>query len=549
MRNKWLNKSCYFDIFVLLFAVVFSSWLMFGTFNYENGVMLIGSKAWSDFGAHIPLIRSFSLGNNLPAEYPFFPGEPIKYHFLFYYLVALLEKVGFNIAWAMNIVSIFGFSLLLWMIYKIAKLIFGNKKAGLLAILLFLFNGTLSFLELFKDKTTLSWDLIETVYKSKKFLSFGPWDKKIVSAFWNLNIYTNQRHLTLSFALILLVLYPVFVFLFKEKNILNKWWFIFLCLSLAFFPILHQAGYAILIIFLLLSFFFFPTLLKQIGKVYIFAIFLSLPVFFSVDNTAAVRLHFAYLAEERNISSAITYWFYNLGFYSVLLPVIFLMSDTKKRKLLFIFCSFFLLANVFWLSTDLINNHKLINFFMIGMNIYTAGFLVNLFKKSLIYKLLVPFLLLLLTLSGIIDFFPIKNDPYFRISDYKKLHISQWIMKNTAKDSVFLMNTYLYNPASIAGRKIFLDYGYFAWSLGYQDRARRKQLPLLFSANASKRTVCYDLYKNDIDYVILSPQKGDLEGIDPKTSVIYTKFLPVFKSKENYSIWDVKQMCSNYFGP
>ena len=52
-------------------------------------------------------------------------------------------------------------------------------------------------------------------------------------------------------------------------------------------------------------------------------------------------------------------------------------------------------------------------------------------------------------------------------------------MKNTKKDSVFLNNQYLYNDASLAGRKIFLGWPYFAWSQGYNTQKRddiRKKL-------------------------------------------------------------------------
>ena len=80
------------------------TWTLFHTFSYDkkSDSMLIALKAWSDFGAHIPLIRSFSLGDNYPIESPIFPGEPIKYHFGFYYIVGLLEKFGTRIDFALT---------------------------------------------------------------------------------------------------------------------------------------------------------------------------------------------------------------------------------------------------------------------------------------------------------------------------------------------------------------------------------------------------------------------------------------------------------------
>ena len=117
------------EIILVISLSVFSFWLMFSTFSYENGSMLIGSRAWSDFAGHIPLIRSFSFGSNFPPEYPIFPGELIRYHFLFYLMVGMLEKIGLRIDFALNILSSLSFFLLIFSIYLLGKILF-KSKAG-----------------------------------------------------------------------------------------------------------------------------------------------------------------------------------------------------------------------------------------------------------------------------------------------------------------------------------------------------------------------------------------------------------------------------------
>src|SRR3989344_1387056 len=87
--KKYLKENL-LEICLAVFSFLFSSWLMFSTFGYKNGQMLIATKAWSDFASTIPLIRSLSLGFNFPPQYSLFPGEPIHYHFLFYLLVGVL---------------------------------------------------------------------------------------------------------------------------------------------------------------------------------------------------------------------------------------------------------------------------------------------------------------------------------------------------------------------------------------------------------------------------------------------------------------------------
>ena len=120
---------------------------MWRTFQYHNHTFYISAKVWSDFAAHLPLIRSFSWGQNWPPEYPLFPGEPIRYHFLFYFLVGQLEKLGLPLDWALNLPSALGFGGLLTIIYLFSKFIFQSSLTGFLAVILFLFNSSLSFLE------------------------------------------------------------------------------------------------------------------------------------------------------------------------------------------------------------------------------------------------------------------------------------------------------------------------------------------------------------------------------------------------------------------
>src|SRR3989338_4090020 len=129
MKNKLrsLFKTSYPEIALIIFAISFSTFLMFFTFHKEQGDIFIASKAWSDFGSHIPLIRSFSFGSNFPTEYPLFPGQPINYHFLFYFFVGLIEKAGVPIDYALNIPSAIGFSGLILFIYFVAKKIFQSS--------------------------------------------------------------------------------------------------------------------------------------------------------------------------------------------------------------------------------------------------------------------------------------------------------------------------------------------------------------------------------------------------------------------------------------
>lgn len=77
-KDKW-------DWLWLAFCFVFSCWLMWVTLSFPNGDFQFGFKSWSDFGANLSVSQSFILGHNFPSEHPFFPGESLRYHFLFWF--------------------------------------------------------------------------------------------------------------------------------------------------------------------------------------------------------------------------------------------------------------------------------------------------------------------------------------------------------------------------------------------------------------------------------------------------------------------------------
>ncbi len=143
MKIKEFLEKYASEIIVITIGTAFGIFLMLSTFSKEHNALFISTKSWSDFASHIPLIRSFSFGWNFPPEYPLFPGEPIKYHFLFYSGVGLLEKIGVPIDFALNIPSIIGFILLTYVIYVLGKMIFKSKAVGVLSVIFFIFNSSL----------------------------------------------------------------------------------------------------------------------------------------------------------------------------------------------------------------------------------------------------------------------------------------------------------------------------------------------------------------------------------------------------------------------
>jgi len=526
-------------------AFVFSSWLMWHTFNYQNHTFYIAAKVWSDFAAHIPLIRSFSWGQNWPPQYPLFPGPFIHYHFLFYALVGLLEKIGLPLDWALNLPSALSFFGLLLIIYLLAKTIFKRRFVGFLSIILFLFNGSLSFLEFFKNHPLSLRTPIE-IFKNNTFPSFGPYDGKIVSAFWNLNIYTNQRHLALAFSLTLLaILLLVNPILAKQKITYRRT--ILLGMLLGLMPFLHSAVFAMSVIIFTGFLILLRGYRKNLLILLAITLGLGLPQIFLVQTGGGIS-SFQFnpgflIANNLTFIDFIKYWFLNLGLLPFFILIGFIKAPLLNKKVFLSFLPLFLIANLLQFSPEIAGNHKFFNLFLIIGNMFVAWAVFIIWQKKILGKILALILIFFLTLSGVIDFFPIRNDFLYAIDDAPKNPDILWIKENTPTNSIFLNSSYLYHPASLAGRKIFLGWPYFAWSAGYDTEQRNKIIRNIYKNN-DKKEICRLLTDNKIDYFTIEDTEGDKNLPIINLEFFQSNFQPVYKSYQNeFQIYELKLNC------
>ncbi|RJQ35878.1 hypothetical protein C4559_05970 [Candidatus Microgenomates bacterium] len=539
-KINFVKNNC-IEILIIIFSIIFSLWLMFSSFSYNNGSILISTKAWSDFASHVPLIRSFSFGDNFPPQYPIFPGEQIRYHFLFYAIVGLLEKTGLRIDYALNIPSALSFGTLLIIIYFLAKSIFKNKAIGILSVVFFLFNSSFSFLEFLKTHP-LSLNAIGDIFINSSFPSFGPYDGKIVSAFWNLNIYTNQRHLALPLAFLFLIVF----FITKgeeKKKTFPLFLIIIFGLVIGILPFSHSSIFIMVYAVFGILFLLFKHQRKRIFLMLFIGGLISLPRVMFLKETASYTPHLqiGYLISSNfNFLNFFNYWFMNLGLSFILIPIGVILSSNFQRKIFLSFFSLFLIANLVQLSPEIAGNHKFLNAFLIVGNMFSAFVIFKLWKTNLLAKFIVPIILFFLILSGIIDFFPIKNDNFIPIDDYKISPDIKWIMDNTPKNSVFLNSSYLYNPASLAGRKIFLGWPYFAWSLGYDTQQRDTLRKNLFDPK-NLSFFCNNIKKYNLKYAIIENQNNDFTV---NSNFFEKEFPKIYYNKINkLKIYELSKNC------
>lgn len=562
--KKW-GEVCFY-IAILLFA----SWLMFHTFSYNSNAheMRIAFKLWSDFGAHIPLIRSFSMGanwdhliHNRPIEYPIYPGEPIRYHFIFYMIVGILEKIGFRIDWALNIPSIIGFFGLMAGIFLLSRKLFGSTAISLLSVLFFLLNGSLGFIRFFGTHP-LSWQTPLDIVHAVDFPAFAPWGPGDVTAFWNLNIYTNQRHLAGAFATIFLFLLTLIKIEHSPLRKQLSWAFTWSALF-GIFPYFHQPTLLILAVCMLCYLMLLPKLRVFLITVGILCALLIIPQILVVQSgPPTVSWHPGYTIHNEisrlgvvdALTRGLVYWWHNLGAHMILIPVGFFLIPKRAKIILFPIIPIFFIALLFRFSVEVSANHKFFNFVMILGQMISAYTLVLLFRKiknlshhwmiGLFNYLTIGVLLVFLTLSGVIDFFVIKNDTKGSLADIPAQPVATWIANNTPADAVFLNSNYLYHPASLAGRPIYLGWPYFAWSAGYVGN-RFETLKAMYESK-NKQVFCAFLTDNNIDYITVEDTRGDTNL--PIIDVLYffENYTPSYSDEtKTYGIFATKHLCAH----
>lgn len=169
-----------------------------------------------DFGHHLSLIRSFSHGTNIPADYPYFSGQGINYHFLFYFMAGFLEYWGFSLDHALNVPSSLGALSLIISFYYLFYFLVKSHFASFFGNLLLLFNSSFAFyIFLFENKAWLN--IFDVLAKRTVYLGavYGEeW------GMFNLNTLMNQRHFIFCLPLLVFACFFLFrrLFLFQKKE-------------------------------------------------------------------------------------------------------------------------------------------------------------------------------------------------------------------------------------------------------------------------------------------------------------------------------------------
>lgn len=505
----WRRLSA-IEVAVLAAALFFSVWLFSQAAGYDiaRGELTVAHSTWADMALHIALARSFSWGDNLPPEYPFFAGQPIRYHFGYDFLAGTLEALGLRLDLAFNLPAVLGFAALLLLLFELARLIAGSALAGVFAALFVSFNSSLAFLDYLRRWGYNPLRLPEHIWQQATRLHVGPYDGQAISIYYTLNPYLNQRQLALAVALGVLIVLLLVEPLRGRKPLPGRQAVALGALLGLSFPL---NGVVYLGVLAVASALFLLFWRPRTGATFLApALALALPCALLLNGERKLGWLPDYLALPYTPLNFLRYWWLNLGLLLPLVALAAVFGSNTDRRLLLAFCAPFVFGSLVQLAADPGGiNHKLFNLWIALMAAYAGVMLARLAAVRLARLLWIgaavaAVLLVPLTFSGVIDAMVIKND--VTNSSLSDAPAVAWIAENTPGDAVFLTSAYLYLPPSVAGRRLYIGYPYFTATTGYDVEPRLARARRIYGGVAAAE-VCPLLTEAGIDYVEVGPEE------------------------------------------
>ena len=555
LRRLWQGTGKAEWIYLFL-ALALAAYTNLYTLADNGKELLISWGVHSDFAPHISLIRSFSVGENFPPQYPHFAAGDIPYHFLFHFLVASLESLGMPLNWSFNLPSILSVTSLLLLIYVLALRITGWKSVAYWAMLFIFFRSSWAFFQ-FAQNYSLS-QLPEAIMETDFYVG------KTANARWGMwtlfNTFGNQRHLAfgISAALIaVLLMLPQLeakLFSTKEENRPYAWRVAYtqraVFIGIFLGAIAFWNGATLIAALLLLAGLAFNSR-HRLEYIIIAVIAIILGAIQSSWFVAAGKtpisphLAFGFLAEQKTIGGVVSYI---LQAYGLLIPL-FIASLFYWRKYAALGLAFampFIFAFTIQPTIEMALNHKFVLISEFLMGIFVAWMLIDIWRnKAKMWRLAVVPVFGLLTITGTVDtaaFHNINNIAAgHRFGITATNPVTTWVMRNTPPRSIFLTNLTSIDPVLYAGRLSYMGWPYYGWSAGYDTSGREQDVRLIYGAG-SKADLEKALKDKPIDYILVNNAVRNATNYVVNEALIAETFPLVFEAPyEDTKIYQVRK--------
>ncbi len=494
---------------LIFFSVlfVFLTWIIFYVFYIKDGILYSGFTVFGDYAPHTAMMRSFSLQNNFPTQYPHFGGQDVKYHFMFQFLVGNLEFLGLRLDIAYNAASILALLGFLMLLYSIARRVVGSGKAGVLTVLFFFFRSALTFFQFLWEHLRAG-NLLQVLQENTSFIGYTTNEDW---GLWNFNVYLNQRHLAFG---LLIVALAVWMYLdwaeqgcrHKEKGLVwfrnrifskDAWKCRYVENALAAGLLIGMTsfwnGAAVIGGLLILMGFavcsdgkldYLITAVTAVG----FSV-LQTRLFMNGSSVEAA-FQWGFISEDKSAGGVLWYLIQMSGIFFTGALILFFFYKKRLQRAVLVSCLFPLVfAFCFSLTPDITVNHKYIMISYAFLAMFWAGAVCLLFRKKWQGRILAAVLTVCLTITGIYDFVIIVRDngPGHRVTVNTNSSLTDWLAQNLDSRDLILTPEYSISEVTMAGVMMYLGWPYYAWSAGYDTYDRAEKAKEIYTSQDPER--------------------------------------------------------------
>ena len=530
--------------------LVFLTWIMFYVFFIKDGVLYSGYTVYGDYAPHTAMMRSFSMGNNFPTEYPHFGGQDVKYHFMFQFFVGNLEFLGLRLDFAYNVVSVLALLGFLIFLYHMAKRLTGSFAAGVLTVFFFFFRSSLSFFRFVIEHLSAG-DLWTTLRDNTTFIGYTTNENW---GLWNFNVYLNQRHLAFGLLIVTLVLWVFMDWLeagcsapergvrwIKNRIFTKKAWrcvhsetalLAGMLLGLTSFwnGAAVIGGLLILMGFAVFSDGKLDYLILAVTSV-IFSVLQT--KIFIWGNAVSPSFYWGFLSENKSITGVLWYLIQMSGVFFVgAVLIAFFLRERRQRAALVSFLFPLIFAFCMSLTPDIAVNHKYIMIAYAFLAIFWSFAVLKLFQRKISGKIVAVLLAIALSITGIYDFVVIlkDNDSGHRVTVNMKSELTEWLAEHLDHNDLILTPEYSINEVTMSGVMMYMGWPYYAWSAGYDTYGRAAKAKEIY--NSTDAEAIKNLVKQEKITYILYEEGMQYEQEACREDTIASAFTLVYESED-----------------
>ncbi|MEP7270851.1 MAG: hypothetical protein ABI882_05075 [Acidobacteriota bacterium] len=520
-------------------------WLFARVVMFQDGAFLTApANNYGDLPFHLSAITSFAWGDNYPPSNPIFAGSRFTYPFLIDFLTAFFLRAGAGWRMAFLVENIVLSVSLVGIVETLAFRFTGNRLAARLTPLIFLFNGGFGFLNFFNDLagpegffSTIAH--LPHTYTMNAMLPtrFGEVPLRWGNAFTTLII--PQRSLLFGLPIVGLVLTCWWTALQKGTALRERRRLLIAAgILTGILPLLHaHSFFAIGIATLILVPLFWS---RDWVAYFVPVLVLALPqALYLMGTPVRDDLFKKHLGWESDKVSPVLFWLANAG------PFIFLliaalgtrgMVETRTRRFYWPFLIWFILPNLVLLAPWPWDNIKVLICWSLVSAPFIALVLADGFRRSILWRLASGLLLIILTLSGVLDVIralsPVEKVTLFGAAE---VEVAEMLRSRTEPGAIIAHAPIHNSSLCLAGRQSLMGYPGHLWTHGIDYSERERDLQRIFRGGVGASEL---ITRYGIDYLLIGPIER--RQFSPDEKAIGEKYPLVFEHSE-YRVYDTRK--------